>query len=356
MQPLVQTLFAPAMLIIWLISAAILSGLWWMNRRPARASDGTPIAPVAIQMPADLDPPAGRGRQLTLSIVVMLCFFGGMLLNLRSIAAVHHSGAFGWVLILIFFGYTLFIGNLKKTGFANTMKYVSAAQYDQAIGEADRVLRWFPRALVFTELRAAALRAAGRLDEAERGEARNLRRVQAIGNRRLQAVALEALGKVYLDQRRFNEAQAVFESAMQLDPNYGSPYCSLAETQLRQGHDPARALELLDKGIPLKEAEMRLPAKYRNRFGDAWAVRADALARLGRIGEADSSLAKAAAMADPAMIPDMAGILWRSGEALRHMNRESDAAAQFKRAADIDPNGLYGKRAADSLRGFAFPG
>jgi len=81
-----------------------------------------------------------------------------------------------------------------------------------------------------------------------------------------------------------------------------------------------------------------------------WANRARALALLGRADEAQTSLDHAAQEGDPAFVPGVAGTLWRSGLALSQMDRETEAILRFKRAKQIDPQGLYGNLATAALR------
>ena len=70
---------------------------------------------------------------------------------------------------------------------------------------------------------------------------------------------------------------------------------------------------------------------------------------LGRAHEAASRLEAADADSDPVFLPGLAGTLWRWGVAYLHMGREGAAVEQFKRAKEIDPNGLYGRLAAAAL-------
>jgi hypothetical protein len=51
----------------------------------------------------------------------------------------------------------------------------------------------------------------------------------------------------------------------------------------------------------------------------------------------------------------MAGTCWRCGVALRVMEREDAALERFRKAAELDPHGLYGKLAASAVQGIGRP-
>ncbi len=346
----VDIVLAPGMRVVWLISAAILFAVWWINRRPDSASSLTIGGlPFPIQITPDPSESRARSRRFIVVLLVTCCLPAGMLVNVLSVFQHRHQSVLGWALILIALSHGAVTGTLKNSGLRKILDSIRRADYNAAIAEADRRLRWFPGSRVYGGMRALALHAAGRLEEAEQQFARGCAGSQGLDSR-ARALALQGLGDVWLDQGKFSQAQAAFEAAIRIDRNYGAPYCSLAEVFLRQGYTAEQALKLLDQGLELKERDKYLPSRYRRMAGDVWASRADALARLGRTSEAEASLAKAAEVADPETIPDMAGMLWRCGQALVHLGRESEAAAQFQRAAEIDPGGLNGKRSAAQLR------
>jgi tetratricopeptide (TPR) repeat protein len=349
MSPL-DIVLAPGMRIVWAISAAILLFLWRLNRRPAPdpLAAGNPIT-VQIPLPVVAVKPGPPMRTWAVFIATVACFLSGLVINMKSMIDHRHQSVVGWALIAVFLGSGLVISNLKQGGVRRSMECLKRGDYNRALAQADDLLRWYPGSVVYNSLRASALRGSGRLDEAEQAFAVCIALSQ--GKSRLaQAAGLDAMGNVWRDQGKFNQAEAAFQSAKELDPNYGTPYCGLAEVYLRRDHSPEEALRLLDEGLKLTENDKRLPERLRKDLADRWASRADALARLRRTREAEESLQKAAELADPSTIPDMAGMLWRSGEALRHMDRESEAAELFERAAQIDPQGLFGKRSAAALR------
>ena len=79
-------------------------------------------------------------------------------------------------------------------------------------------------------------------------------------------------------------------------------------------------------------------------------IRAEALAMLGRTQEAEQAVEAASQAGDPAFRGGTAAAIWRCGRALQRMNRETAAGDLFKRAAEIDPHGLYGGLAASALQ------
>jgi cytochrome c-type biogenesis protein CcmH/NrfG len=73
----------------------------------------------------------------------------------------------------------------------------------------------------------------------------------------MEALYLENLGDVLLDQRRYREATEVFAASTKILPEHADGYHGIAEVLLRQDRDAERALQLVDKAIQLKESNPR---------------------------------------------------------------------------------------------------
>ena len=113
--------------------------------------------------------------------------------------------------------------------------------------------------------------------------------------------------------------------------------------------DPNRALKLLDQALDLKRNDELVPSTGRHTLAYLWADRAQALAMLENVKDAAASLENAA-KGNFEFTPGLAGTLWRCGVALKLMDRKDAAIEQFRRAKEIDPNGLYGTLAGGALR------
>ena len=121
-----------------------------------------------------------------------------------------------------------------------------------------------------------------------------------------------ALGDVAQSERSFAAASRLLNELPQAHFYWG-------EARLRRG-DAAGALPLL------KEAQRRQP-----HWADPFKSEGDALARLGRWGEAEKAYKKAAKLA-----PRWGGLHLKWGEALAKLGKAADAKAKFSQAAALD--------------------
>jgi Flp pilus assembly protein TadD len=139
------------------------------------------------------------------------------------------------------------------------------------------------------------------------------------------------VGKQALDAKNYDTALESLTKAAQLDPKQPAVWSNLAETYLGLGRkkpaeaadDYAKAVEAFTKAAALAPAD-----------GSYWNTWALALAESGRMNEAREALAKAIAL-------DQAGAAkyhYNLGVFLSNANSSKDAADEFKRAIDADPN------------------
>lgn len=240
--------------------------------------------------------------------------------------------------VLIWFGYQVLrskfiIGALKR------------GEYDEA-GKA--VVRFHPHnpdgphAL---RMRALSLLLGGRYGEAEELARRAVARTR---NGVEQAYALDCLGDALLEQGRYEEAMRAYEAAIQARPGFRRAYRGMAEVLLRQGTNPPRALEVVEQ-----VAGPSGPS--RNKWGlnsevrdDYWALKAWALAQLGRTAEVTSAIENALRFTDKKSKPSMGTTLYRAGMAMDAMGEDKQAAEYLRRAQEIDPEGRAGKVAAQA--------
>ena len=271
-----------------------------------------------------------------------------MLLGIRSIVSGRVQSFASWVLIAILPLSWFLLANARLWGVRWVHQKLVRADYDGALARIDLLIRWFPGTPVCHLTRGTVLLFAGRLPEAEE----SLRTCISKGLVRpsgVMIVGLENLGCVLLRGGRFREAMKVSELVTKLAPRYLGGHASVAEVLLAQGLEPQRTLLLVDNALKLKLIKPRTRNLDRHAIANLWADRAQALAALGKMDEAAAAVAAADSEGDPGFIPGLAGTAWRCGVALLRMERGSDAKEYFRRAAEIDPQGLYGKMAAKAL-------
>jgi tetratricopeptide (TPR) repeat protein len=159
--------------------------------------------------------------------------------------------------------------------------------------------------------------------------------------------AWENLGYVMLGQERYSEAIDCFERAIELRPNLAGPYCGLAEAYLYQGLNAQRALDLVERALTLKADSVNELVDAFRKY-ELLSVKAWALAAMGNHQEATQVIDKTLARADQKMLPTLASIYLRAGKVYLLGGDPSIARDHFQHASDIDPNGAYGKRAANA--------
>ena len=275
--------------------------------------------------------------------LALVCFSAGVILNFLG------QSILGWFFIALFLLLALVMGNIKTQGLRWIYEPLRHADYDEALGRADRLLQWFPRISLFHDLRGSTLRYAGRLAEAEQAFRTSIEMGQ-IRPGLAQALHLENLAEVLLDLGRFDDATAVFEASIRIFPRNSGAGNGLAEVCLRRGRDSRRALLLVDNALQLKQSNLRTRNLDRHNLANMWANRAQALAMLGQKDEASSAIVTAGEVGDPEFIPGLAGTYWRCGVAFRLMDQEQSALEQFQKAIEIDPHGLYGQFAAAAMQ------
>jgi tetratricopeptide (TPR) repeat protein len=165
---------------------------------------------------------------------------------------------------------------------------------------------------------------------------------------------LEFLGEALMEQGRYDEAMRSYEAALHAFSWRRRPYRGMAEMLLRQGKKTEQALEWTEKIIDFTG----LSTSQRKRNGrpqdDYWALKAWALARLGRRQEAESAIETALKATDKEVIPDLATTYHRVGMAMQALGNEVAARDYFKRAAELDPRGRRGLLAGAAMLAESF--
>jgi len=193
-------------------------------------------------------------------------------------------------------------------------------------------------------LEGTALSLGGFPEEAEKRCRRALRRTSGEQSR----FALDRLGAILTELGRYDEARECLEEAVQLDDSFDLACADLAELLLTEGGDAARALELAERAAAAKPS----PAAYRvgrQLNAEALALRAWALAALGRRLEAEIVVQRTFDAIDQDCPPIVAGVYCRLAMALQSIPDRNAAMTHFRNASMLDPKGRYGNFARGQL-------
>ena len=153
-----------------------------------------------------------------------------------------------------------------------------------------------------------------------------------------------------MEQGRYDEAMRSYEAALHAFPGIRRPYRGMAELLLRQKKNPEQALEYVESILDFSDVswhERKLNGRPQD---DYWALKAWALARLGRSSEVEPAIENALKATDQSSVPDLAATHYRAGMAMQALGKQSSANERFKRAVELDPAGRRGTLAKAALR------
>ncbi len=168
---------------------------------------------------------------------------------------------------------------------------------------------------------------------------------------RLRALSLNSLATVLMDQERFTEAIAFFENASQVWPDRGASLRGIAEVWLRQGREPAEALGCARQAVAIdRHATGMSKEVLSHRLGQDLAVLAWALAVNSKSStEVEAALSEAFQLCGNSDVPISAQIHYHAGRAHVSLTNIDKSKEHFRQAAQIDPNGRFGRRAASTF-------
>jgi tetratricopeptide (TPR) repeat protein len=213
-------------------------------------------------------------------------------------------------------------------------------------------------------LRGGVLMQLGRLDEAEQSfrqaialAQQNEFAVQGRGVRggigavekeiKLSALHGGALGELYLEQHRYDEAIRCFEASLREWPGHGPFHSHLAEACLRRGDPPADALKWATLAVEEDRAGKGvLPEVYNMNLCEdlgtlAWAV---AVASHDR-PQVDRLVDEAVKLAGTLSVPTSAQVHFQSGLAYAALGDEQRSTQYLEEASRIDVQGRWGRAA-----------
>jgi tetratricopeptide (TPR) repeat protein len=219
--------------------------------------------------------------------------------------------------------------------------------YDGALN----IIRWTffynPSGAEALRMSGHMLLAAGRYREAEDTLRRSLASSQASTT---YGTALEFLGDALMEQGRWDEARRSYEAALQAFPWRHRPYRGMAEMLLRRDESPARALEYIEKIVDFSGLTLAQRKGNGKPQDDYWALKAWALARVGRTSEVAEAIENALKHTRRDSLPDLATTHYRAGMAMRTLGNETAAKEHFRLATQFDPHGRRGTLARAALQ------
>jgi len=203
-----------------------------------------------------------------------------------------------------------------------------------------------PRHYLF--FRGAACFELGRLGEAEQ----LIRRSLSLETRPAEkTICRDQLGRVLMQQERWDEAAACFRECIAESPRRGGGYYAMAELLLRRDEQPEAALAAARSAVAAERAEKpsrdRLGKESHNlNLAESLAVLAWALARNhADPAEVENALNEAFAACGQAAKPILAQLHFYAGRACALLGDAAGSASHFQSAADLDPLGNYGRLA-----------
>jgi tetratricopeptide (TPR) repeat protein len=186
----------------------------------------------------------------------------------------------------------------------------------------------------------------GRLEEAEQA----IRRSASMEtNPVLRVLCRDELGRVLMEQGRWDEAEACFRDCIVESPNRGGGHRSMAELLLRRGErnqaalDAARLAVVAYRGekVPLGDLGKE---NHDLNLSESLAFLAWALAEnQADPGEVEGALNEAFALCGESTRPVVAELHFCAGQAYTALGNMADSSRHFQCAIDIDPIGNYGR-------------
>jgi tetratricopeptide (TPR) repeat protein len=186
----------------------------------------------------------------------------------------------------------------------------------------------------------------GRLIEAEKALRRSLAMERGRDQRN---ICRDQLGRVLMEQDRWDAAEALFRECISEIPRRGCSHRALAELLLRRGECDSEALEeaqaalIADRAAPVHRSDLGREDHKLN-VSESLAVYAWALARnRGARAAVETTIIEALAIGPDAAKPVLSEIHFFAGQAYAAVDDAAESSRHFRCASDIDPDGNYGR-------------
>lgn len=191
-------------------------------------------------------------------------------------------------------------------------------------------------------MRGAMLHHLGQLSEAEASLRAGLP-LETDPHRK--ALVYDTLASVLMDQDRFTESIAWFESAGRAWPERGANLRGIAEVWLRRGRELPEALKRARQAVEIdRQATGMKTEVLKERLGEDVALLAWALAaNSGDLSEVESLLAEAFPLCGTKAKPVLSQLHYYAGRAYAALGALEKSQGHFRQVVEIDPQGIYGR-------------
>jgi tetratricopeptide (TPR) repeat protein len=227
------------------------------------------------------------------------------------------------------------------------MSAYRAGDYASALDRTEGLKEGANDTAEYCFFRGSMLHHLGKLNEAEASLRQGLRLQE---DPRQKALVYNTLAAVLMDQERFPEAIAFYESAGRSWPERGANLRGIAEVWLRQGRELPQALEQARQAVEIdRRATGMKKQALDHRREDlgvlAWAVAANS----GDAAEIGSILNEAFRLCSGSGKAVLAELHFHAGHAYLALQNRDQARDHFQRAADIDPQGIHAKTSYSTI-------
>jgi tetratricopeptide (TPR) repeat protein len=167
----------------------------------------------------------------------------------------------------------------------------------------------------------------------------------------LQALILDQLGMVLIEQGRNDDAVRCFQQSEKLDPQRGTAFQCEAVVYLRGEYQPEKALELAREAVERtrkQSSELQAVSLSTSLAALGWA-----LAVNGRADDARESVRQALEQAQPDSVPSVAEDYYLAGRAMLAAGDPDTASQYLRKVADVDKKGNFGYLARQQLDALA---
>jgi tetratricopeptide (TPR) repeat protein len=162
---------------------------------------------------------------------------------------------------------------------------------------------------------------------------------------RQKALVYNSLATVLMDQQRFPEAIAFYESAGRAWPERGANLRGMAEVWLRQGRELQLALDQARQAVEIdRNATGMTKQALDSRLGEdlgvlAWAIAANS----GDAAQIESALSEALRLCSGSSRAVLSELHFHASQAYLAIQNNDKSQAHLRQAAEIDPQGIHGR-------------
>lgn len=235
-----------------------------------------------------------------------------------------------------------------RAAISSTTAAYREGDYETALAKTEDLKDGSLTTAPYCFFRGSMLHHLGRFEEAEASLRESLFLER---NHRLQALAMNTLASVLMDQKRFAEAIEFYERAGRVWPERGAAHRGIAEVSLRQGRDLPKALLNARRAVEIDERAEGMPKEIlEHRLGEDLAVLAWALAANAHDArEVESTLSRALQLCATNSKPALALVHYHAGRAYSALQMTEKSEEHFRQATEIDRKGTYGRMARAAI-------